>query len=106
MTIGAMTHRITLENPKRIANPRGGWTFDYKTGDRMEVWAGAEILSIAQQQRYMQLESSASMQFLIRENPFVSEDTQIVFENKRFAIVQYAPLQSNKRFFDIRAREV
>lgn len=102
--IGEMTHRITLERPRRISNGRGGWTIDYKAGDRMEVWAAAETLSIGQQLRYQEHQETATIRFVVRENPFIDTDTRILFNGAVFSITEMGPTE--KRFLEIRAREV
>lgn len=102
--IGAMRHRITLENPRRVDNGRGGYKVDYSSGDKMEVWAAASILSISQQLAYQQWDRAAEIRFIIRENPFLKTDTRIIFEKRIYEIVQFAP--TAQRFFEVRAREV
>lgn len=102
--IGSMKHRITLTRPKRIDNGRGGWKLDYETGDKMEVWAAAEILTIDQQLKYQEHQQGANIRFEVRENPFIETDTQIEFNGDKYAISQLAPTRT--RFMEIRAREV
>lgn len=102
--LGSMSHRIILQRPKRIANGRGGWTIDYEGGDRMEVWAAAETLSVSQQLRYQEHQETATIRFIVRENPFIDTDTHILFNGDTFKIEQLGPIE--QRFYDIRAREV
>lgn len=102
--IGDLQHRITLENPKRTDNGRGGWTISYTAGDRMNVWASASLLSVGRQLQYQEWERAAQMVFIIRENPFLNEDTQILFNGVRYEVLQFGPTAT--RFIEIRAREV
>ena len=102
--IGGMRHRITLENPRRIDNGRGGYKVDYENGLKMEVWADASILNIRQQLAYQQWDRAAEIRFIIRENPFLKADTRIIFEGRLYEIVQFAPTAT--RFLEVRAREV
>lgn len=102
--IGEMKDRIILRNPKKTSNGRGGWSIDYLAGEFMTVWADANLLGIGDQIRYMQFDEEASMQFIIRENPFFNSSTRIEFDGKMYSVVNYAFI--NTRFYDIRAREV
>lgn len=104
--IGDMRHRITLMNPKKIPNGRGGWTNDYTTGDRMEIWAAAKYLSIRQRAAYMEWGERADIRFLIRENPFIGTDTQIAFDGATFLIVERLPDKKNPHLVGVMAREV
>lgn len=104
--IGSMQHRITAQNPKRVSNGRGGWALDYAAGDSIEVWAAAELLSINQQLRYNSFEDVPNMRFEIRNNPFISGDTRLVFNGDPYKITQIAPVPDRPHFTEIRAREV
>lgn len=104
---GSMRHRITLSNPKRISNGRGSYTMDYAAGDKMEVWAAAELLSISLQMQYNRPEDMATIRFIIRENPFVKrESTRIEHDGAVLLVTQVAPVRENPRFWEVRAREV
>lgn len=104
--IGDMKHRIVLQNPKRVSNGRGGWATDYEAGDKMEIWAAAETLTISQQLRYQSFEDVPSLRFVIRENPFVSGDTRITFNGDTYRITQMAPVPDRRDMTELRAREV
>lgn len=106
MTIGDMRERIILVNPKKIPNPRGGWSIDYTTGDRIETWAAATLLTVNQQLRYQQADSVATMEFEIRKNPFVKKETRIFFEGVGYQIEQFGPNPQKDTRTIIRAREV
>lgn len=99
-----MRYRITLNNPKRISNGRGGWRLDYETGDMMEVWAAAEITGIEAAARYAKIDQDIAILFRIRANPFVNKDTKIIFNADAFGIANFAPLD-NPNFWEIAARK-
>lgn len=104
--IGALRHRITLMNPARVPNGRGGWQLDYQKGDRMEVWADASVTTVAERLRFMELKEEAEIEFVIRENPFVNKDTRILFNGTIFRVITFAPHTDNDNFFSIPSREV
>lgn len=96
-TLGAMRYRIDLINPKKKGNGRGGWLIDYESGDRLQTWAAAQLLSIGQQLRYNQNDAAASISFEIRENPFVSKETRILFEGRTYSITAIGPGEGRER---------
>ena len=102
--IGSMKYRIILNNPKRAANGRGGWSIDYKSGDKMEVWAAAEVMNITKRLQYSKIDEQSSLLFLVRANPFIRQDTRITFNGQEFIITSYAPAD-NPHFYEISARE-
>ena len=103
--IGSLRYRITLINPKRVSNGRGGWTIDLEAGDRMEVWAAAAVTTIAQRIKYREIDEQTEIQFIIRENPFLNKDTRILFVGTVYRIVTYAPHPDSSHFTVIPARE-
>lgn len=106
MTVGDMRHRVIFVNPKKVANPRGGWSIDYTNGDKIETWAAASLLTINQQLRYQQADSVATMEFEIRKNPFVKKETRIFFEGVGYKIEQLGPNPQKPNRTIIRALEV
>ena len=104
-TVGEMKYRVTLLNPARKDNGRGGYDLNYENGPRMEVWAAAKLLTIEQQMRYRQTEETPTIRFKVRENPFIRvRETRFRFDGADFKILQAAPL--GRAFMEIRAREV
>lgn len=103
--IGALKDRIKVIAPKRIDNGRGGWTTDYSSGDYMEIWAAASLISMALKLKYQEFNYDADMSFIIRENPFVNGDCRIYYRGKAFDIQDTRPA-SKTGFFVILAKEV
>lgn len=104
--IGDMKHRITLNNPIKKDNGRGGWLIDYKEGYRVNVWADATLLKVGQRLQYRQDDEAPELVFTIRENPFVGKDTRILFDGSTYKITDREPHKDNSRFMNLRAREV
>lgn len=104
--LGDMRHRITLNNPNKIDNGRGGWKIDYDSGLRQSIWAAVDVVKISQRLQYRQDDEAPQLVFTIRENPFVKKETRILFDGATYKITEQEPHKENPRFWNIRAREV
>ena len=101
-----MRNRITLINPIRVSNGRGGYSLKYDQGDQMEVWARVELASVNNRYRFYKHDADINRVFYIRENPFFKNDTRILFDGVLYAAGPYGPWSQNANFIEIPAGEV
>lgn len=104
--IGSLKERLTIINPERLPNGRGGWSVSYDSppADSMTVWAAYERIRAYEQLRFMQFDEEVNGRFIIRDLPFLRKDSRLSCNGKHYIVQQIAPAEK-KGYTQIAVRE-
>ncbi len=101
--IGALRHRVVIEQPVRTQNDSGGWTTVWT--EVATVWASVEPLSGGEQLRAMQLEEKISHRVTIRHRTGITAKMRLNFGGRLFNIRSALDRKERGRWLDILADE-
>lgn len=101
--IGALRHRITIEQPSRSADGYGGFTTSWSTF--ASIWGEVEPVSARERMFAAKLEHNVTHKIRIRHLSGVTTDMRVSFDSRTFHIRGVINPSERSRWMDLAAEE-
>jgi len=103
LSVGAMRHRVTIQEKVRVTDGQGGWTYTWSDVDT--VWAAIKEAKASEKLFAERLEQNVTHKIYMRYRSAMSTDYRISYGSRIFQIHGFSDPDEKTHWIELRVEE-